>query len=161
MHVATHAAFNPGATDRSYIQFWEEQLKLEEITDLGLSELELLILSACTTALGSRDAELGFAGLATATGVEASIGSLWSVSDLGTMALMAEFYEQLQANPMRFAALQQAQISMLQGSTRIENNRLITHRGSVPIPPALVGQDIDLSHPFFWSSFTLVGNPWW
>jgi len=161
MHVATHAAFNRGAADRSYVQFWQEQLKLEDITNLGLEDLELLILSACTTALGSREAELGFAGLAAATGVEASIGSLWNVSDLGTMALMAEFYEQLREDPLRFAALQQAQLSLLNGNTRIENNRLLTQNGSVPIPTTLVEQDVDFRHPFFWSGFTLVGNPWW
>ncbi|MEO1622893.1 MAG: CHAT domain-containing protein, partial [Cyanobacteria bacterium J06632_3] len=120
VHVATHAEFNPGALDRSFIQFWDEQLTLEGLGELGLQDLELLILSACTTALGSRDAELGFAGLAAAAGVEASIGSLWNVSDMGTMALMAEFYEQLRGNPLRASALRQAQLSLLQGNTRIE-----------------------------------------
>lgn len=162
MHVATHAFFNPGSIDHSYIQFWEEQLNLEDLDALDLQDLELLILSACTTAIGSREAELGFAGLAAATGVESSIGSLWNVSDVGTMALMAEFYEQLKENPLRAVALQEAQRSLLQGNTRVERNRLITQSGETPLPDDLTARrDIDLSHPFFWSGFTLVGNPWW
>ena len=162
MHVATHAAFNPGALDRSYIQFWDEQLTLDGLDSLGLEGLELLILSACTTAAGSREAELGFAGLAAVTGVEASIGSLWQISDIGTMALMAEFYEQLQADPLRFSALRKAQLSLLRGDTRIEDNRLITQQGETPLPADLVSQgEAHFSHPFFWSGFTLVGNPWW
>ena len=81
---------------------------------------------------------------------------------MGTMALMAEFYAQLKGNPLRAIALQQAQRSLLQGSTRIENNRLLTQSGETPLPEGLTTQsEIDFSHPFFWSGFTLVGNPWW
>ncbi|MEO0769335.1 MAG: CHAT domain-containing protein, partial [Cyanobacteria bacterium J06649_4] len=162
MHVATHAEFNPGALDRSFIQFWDEQLTLDGLEDMGLQDLELLILSACTTALGSRDAELGFAGLAAATGVEASVGSLWNVSDMGTMALMAEFYEQLRNNPLRSSALRRAQLSLLGGNTRIEEGALLTQAGASDLPNDLVTQpEVTFSHPFFWSGFTLVGNPWW
>ena len=162
MHLATHAVFNPGALERSYVQLWNEQLTLNEISDLDLSGLEMLILSACATAMGSRDAELGFAGLASATGVEASIGSLWNVSDIGTMALMAEFYQHLRRDPLRFVALQQAQLAFLRGDTRLENNQLITQTGQSALPKGFVGEEpIIFSHPFFWSGFTLIGSPWW
>ena len=162
MHLATHAAFNPGALDRSYVQLWDEQLTLDEISNLDLTGLEMLILSACSTAMGSQDAELGFAGLAAATGVEASVGSLWNVSDTGTMALMAEFYEQLSQNPLRFAALQQAQLSLLKGETRLENNQLVTQKGENPLPANFANEGTTtFSHPFFWSGFTLIGSPWW
>ncbi|MEO1634769.1 MAG: CHAT domain-containing protein [Cyanobacteria bacterium J06631_9] len=166
LHLATHAEFNPGAINRSYIQFWEEQLTLDDISALTLEDLELLVLSACTTALGSHEAELGFAGLAAFTGAETAIGSIWNVSDVGTMALMANFYEQLRQNPLRGFALQQAQLSLLQGHTRIENNRLITQLGKHSVPQALTDGlveqgDISFEHPFFWSGFTLVGSPWW
>ena len=162
MHLATHAAFNPGALDRSYVQLWDEQLTLNNISKLDLSELEMLILSACATAVGNREAELGFAGLAAATGVEASMGSLWNVSDLGTMALMAEFYEQLQANPLRFSALQNAQLSLLKGDTRLEGGRLMTRTDEHILPDGFASEEtVTFSHPFFWSGFTLIGSPWW
>ncbi|MEO0704450.1 MAG: CHAT domain-containing protein [Cyanobacteria bacterium J06649_5] len=166
IHLATHAVFNAGSANTSYIQFWDEKLSLDELSSLGLTDLELLILSACATALGNREAELGFAGLAAAVGVESSIGSLWNVSDMGTMSLMAEFYEQLQHEPLRFSALQQAQLSLLRGSTRIEGNQLITQQGTTTLPQELTNQltqqeNVDFSHPFYWSSFTLIGNPWW
>ena len=162
MHLATHAAFNPGALDRSYVQLWDEQLTLNNISNLDLSELEMLILSACSTAVGSREAELGFAGLAAATGVESSMGSLWNVSDLGTMALMAEFYEQLQTDPLRFSALQNAQLSLLEEETRLEDGKLITRTDEHILPDGFVGEEtVTFSHPFFWSAFTLIGSPWW
>ncbi|MGB7084588.1 MAG: CHAT domain-containing protein, partial [Phormidesmis sp.] len=157
-----HVSFEPGAVDRSYIQFWDERLTLDNLSSLSLEDVELLILSACASALGSRDAELGFSGLAAVIGVEASLGSLWNVSDIGTMTLMAEFYAQLRNQPLRFSALQQAQLSLIRGDTRIENNTLITQTGAIPLPPGLVDlPQISFSHPFFWSAFTLVGNPWW
>ena len=162
VHLATHAAFNAGSLDRSYVQLWDEQLGLNEIAALDLDGLEMLILSACATAMGSRDAELGFAGLAAATGVEASMGSLWNVSDVGTMALMAEFYEQLRKDPLRVTALQQAQLSLLRNETRLENNNLVTQEGRNLLPQGFSGEEaVTFSHPFFWSGFTLIGSPWW
>ena len=57
--------------------------------------MNLLVLSACSTALGDEDAELGFAGLAVASGARSALASLWEVSDEGTLGLMTEFYRLL------------------------------------------------------------------
>jgi CHAT domain-containing protein len=54
--------------------------------------VDLLVLSACQTAIGDKEAELGFAGLAVQAGVKSVLASLWSVSDEGTLGLMTEFY---------------------------------------------------------------------
>ncbi|NET10159.1 MAG: CHAT domain-containing protein, partial [Symploca sp. SIO2B6] len=87
VHLATHAEFLPGAPERSYIQFWDTQLGLDNanVVDWDLPPLELLVLSACRTALGDDTAELGFAGLALKSGVKSAIASLWYVSDFGTL----------------------------------------------------------------------------
>lgn len=98
------------------------------------SDLELLILSACSTALSSPNAELGFAGLAAAAGVDATVGSLWQVSDIGTLALVSEFYARLESNDLRFEALRQAQLALLNGETRIKNGNLITSKGEIALP---------------------------
>ena len=162
IHLATHAEFNAGDLGSSYLQFWDDQLTLDDISKLGWDELELLILSACQTAISSPEAELGFAGLAAATGVESTIGSLWSVSDIGTLGLMSEFYGQLAQTPLRFEALRQAQMAMLRGETRLEQQQLQTERGEIDLPEEWdLPESADFSHPFYWSGFTLVGNPWW
>ncbi len=162
LHLATHGEFNAGDLGSSYLQFWDDQLTLDDISKLGWDELELLILSACQTAISSPEAELGFAGLAAATGVESTIGSLWSVSDIGTLGLMSEFYGQLAKTPLRFEALRQAQMAMLQGETRLTNQQLQTERGDIDLPEEWdLPESADFSHPFYWSGFTLVGNPWW
>ena len=163
LHLATHAIFNRRTPEDSYIHLWNEPLSMKEFSTLDWkeSDLEMLILSACFTAMGSRNAELGFAGLAAASGVDATVGSLWDVSDVGTLALMSEFYAQLEANNLRFESLRQAQLALLNGETRIENGNLVSSHGVVELPDEWnLPESATLDHPFFWSAFTMVGNPW-
>ncbi|NET37021.1 MAG: CHAT domain-containing protein [Cyanothece sp. SIO1E1] len=162
LHLATHARFNQGSPKASFIQFWDARLTLDQVKLLNLDQsLELLILSACTTALDSSAAELGFAGLAAATGVRASIGSLWNVSDIGTLALMSELYAQLKTAPSLGEAMRQAQLALLSGQVRIDGGKLLMSQGAVTLPMELRSPaTIPFIHPFYWSAFTLVGNPW-
>ena len=165
IHLATHAEFNPGDVDNSYIQLWNERLLLGDIHTLGLdySTVSLLVLSACRTALGDPEAEMGFAGLAVAAGVKSTLASLWSVSDVGTLALMSEFYEQLRDSQVKVEALRAAQLAMLNGDTRIDRGQLRSSRTNslTPLPPALYStESVSLSHPFYWSGFTMIGSPW-
>jgi filamentous hemagglutinin family protein len=162
LHLATHAEFNAGDLASSYLQFWDSQLTFDQIRSLGGDELELLILSACATAISSPQAELGFAGLASATGVESTIGSLWNVSDIGTLALMSEFYGHLSQSPLRVEALRRSQLSLLSGNTKLTHQSLSTTQGEIPLGSQL-GEtgETDFRHPFYWSGFSLVGNPWW
>lgn len=164
VHLATHAEFNPGEPDRSYIQLWNRRINLREMSSITWSNpaLHLLVLSACDTAIDSVDAELGFTGLAAASGVHSVMGSLWEVSDVGTLALMSEFYIQLQKSPTRAEALRRAQVALRKGTVRIENGTLVTSTIRVPLPPALQqhSEVRSFDHPFYWSAFALVGNPW-
>ncbi|OUC13285.1 MAG: hypothetical protein B0A82_17495 [Alkalinema sp. CACIAM 70d] len=163
VHLATHAAFNPGALSRSYIQFWDRKLTLDQLRSLNLDHppIDLLVLSACSTAVGNRDSELGFAGLAAAAGVRSALGSLWPVSDVGTLAFMSEFYGQLNHTFTRSAALQATQQAMQSGKVRIEQGNLITSYSRFPLPQTLLEQGItEFSHPYYWGAFTLIGNPW-
>ncbi|NES80933.1 MAG: CHAT domain-containing protein [Moorea sp. SIO2B7] len=120
-----------------------------------------MVLSACRTALGDEEAELGFAGLAIAAGVKSTLGSLWYVSDEGTLALMTRFYEELKQAPVKAEALRQAQLAMLRGEVRTTNGQILTRNGNINLPPNLANLGgAQLSHPYYWSAFTLIGNPW-
>jgi CHAT domain-containing protein len=162
VHFATHVEFSPGSVKQSYIQFWDTQVRLDEIKSLELHKppVQLLVLSACRTALGNPQAELGFAGLAVQSGAKAAIASLWSVNDGGTLALMSEFYQQLKVNPIKAEALRQTQIAMLKQRINLRNNPAI--RGNRSLPAGIVAtlDSRELSHPFYWAGFTLIGNPW-
>lgn len=164
VHLATHAEFNSGEPANSYIQFWgEEKLRLNDMAKLKLNQplVELLVLSACQTAVGDAEAELGFGGLAFQAGVKTALASLWLVSDTGTLALMNEFYRHLQDAPSKAEALKEAQIAMLKGQVRLENGELLASRGSMELPPELAAfPDETLSHPYYWASFVIIGSPW-
>ena len=54
--------------------------------------LDLIVLSACETAVGDEQTSMGLAGAAVQAGARSVIGSLWQVSDTGTAELMGEFY---------------------------------------------------------------------
>ncbi|MBE9128270.1 MULTISPECIES: CHAT domain-containing protein [unclassified Coleofasciculus] len=163
LHLATHGEFKSGKPENSYIQFWNSKLSLEKIRELGLNNppVELMVLSACRTALGDEKAELGFTGLAVQAGVKSALGSLWYVSDEATLGFMTTFYSYLKQAPIKAEALRQAQLAMIRGEVRIENGQLVTPNRTILLPPQLAElPDKELTHPYYWSAFTLVGNPW-
>lgn len=163
VHIASHSLFNPGAPENSYIQFSDRKLTLDQITDLKLDQpqVDLLVLSACQTAIGNKDAEFGFAGLAMQTGIKSALASLWSIDDAGTVALMSEFYQQLKLTPIKSAALRQAQINLLQGKVFIEGNSVRGIGVEVDLPDiSTEAAPQNFSHPFYWAGFTIIGNPW-
>jgi CHAT domain-containing protein len=163
IHLATHAEYLPGAARNSYIQLWDNQLRLDQIRQIGLNKpsVELLVLSACRTALGDENAEMGFAGSAVQAGAKTVLGSLWYVSDQGTLGLMTEFYTQLKQTPIKAEALRLSQLAMLKGEVRLQGGKLVTSRGSFPLPPELANQgDKYFTHPYYWSAFSIIGNPW-
>ncbi|NET73169.1 MAG: CHAT domain-containing protein, partial [Sphaerospermopsis sp. SIO1G2] len=165
IHLATHADFLSGAVDNSYIQLWENKLRLNQIRELGLNNppTEMLVLSACRSALGNEEAEIGFAGLAVLAGVKTSVASLWAVGDTGTAALMTKFYESLKDAPIRADALRQAQVAMAKGEVYLKDGQLqgIQEVGTLPFPQESIRQpNQSLAHPYYWAAFTMVGNPW-
>ncbi|HEY9833900.1 MAG TPA: CHAT domain-containing protein [Stenomitos sp.] len=163
IHLATHGEFRPGKPSNSYIQLSDTQLRLDQLRQLGWNQppVELLVLSACRTALGDEESELGFAGLSVLAGVKSSLASLWYVSDQGTLGLMTAFYEDLKTAPIKSEALRQAQLAMLKGQVRLEAGKLITPNLEIPLPPTLeeLGNQT-LEHPYYWSAFTMIGSPW-
>lgn len=163
LHLATHGEFQAGKIQNSYIQLWDERLQIDRLHQLKLNDspVELIVLSACKTAVGDEDAELGFAGFAYRAGVKSAMGSIWYVSDEGTLGLMTSFYRNLKTAPIKAEALRQAQVAMLTGKVRLQSGKLVTAGDKIDLPAGLVKLgDVNLAHPFYWAGFTIVGNPW-
>jgi CHAT domain-containing protein len=162
VHLATHAEFKAGKASNSYIQLWNSKLQLDRMESLNWRnpQVDLLVLSACRTALGDRDAELGFGGLAVKSGAKSALGSLWYVDDGGTLALMSEFYHQLRGATTKAEALQLAQQAIMSGKVRLENGQLVTTGSQLNLPANLQQANQNFSHPYYWSSFTIIGSPW-
>ncbi|MDB5454344.1 MAG: hypothetical protein JWO33_2922 [Caulobacteraceae bacterium] len=138
LHVATHAAFN-GRSDRSFIVADGEAIPMADLRGLIMAnrargdELDLLVLSACETAVGDDQASMGLAGAAVQSGAQSALASLWQVNDLGTLELMKGFYSGYRGGLGKAEALREAQL------------KLIAAGG-------------DLAQPGIWAAFTLLGG---
>jgi CHAT domain-containing protein/tetratricopeptide (TPR) repeat protein len=102
-----------------------------EIAHMDLSNTDLVVLSACETALGELQGNEGVIGLQRAfklAGVKQILVSLWSVYDEPTMELMTLFYRNWLSGQSTREALRNAQINM----------------------------KIKYPEPYFWAAFVLV-----
>jgi CHAT domain-containing protein len=139
VHLATHGQFSSSADD-TFILSWDSHISVKDFDDLLRTQqgtrtepIELLVLSACTTAKGDERAALGLAGVAVRAGTRSTLASLWVVSDEATALLMTTFYEELTKNH----------------ATKAESLRLAQLR---------ILQDQEFTHPYYWAPFVLVGN---
>ena len=120
LHLATHASFN-GRSDRAFIVANGEVILLSELRQILSAnrtrgdELDLLVLSACETAVGDDEASMGLAGAAVQAGAKSAIASLWPVNDVGTAELMKNFYELYRSGRSKSAALREAQLKLIDG----------------------------------------------
>lgn len=141
-----------------------ERVSLREVQETWvLTNVDLVVLSACETGLGSQlgngEEILGFGYLMQNAGARATIASLWQVNDGGTQSLMNAFYAGLQTGKMSKAeALRQAQIALINGNyTALGDQRGL---GAVERINTNLPSDVKtrLSHPFYWAPFILIGN---
>ncbi|HYK21738.1 MAG TPA: CHAT domain-containing protein, partial [Pyrinomonadaceae bacterium] len=145
IHFATHGLLNSEQPELSgillstYDESGKRQngfLQLHDIYNLKLSA-DLVVLSACETALGKDIRGEGLLGLTRGfmyAGVPRVIASLWQVDDAATAELMETFYKAMLTEGKRPAeALRIAQMRMWQ-------------------------QHNQWSSPYYWAAFTLQGE---
>lgn len=98
-------------------------LTAEEAQQLDLEGTDLVVLSACETALGAPLKGEGMMGLQRAfqvAGASALVSSLWQVDDAATSVLMEEFYANLwQRKLPKLEALRQAQRAVRREPERV------------------------------------------
>jgi CHAT domain-containing protein len=139
IHLATHSQFSSKA-EETFLLTWDGRVNVKDLDQLlqsrnqnNINPIELLVLSACQTATGDKQAALGLAGFAVRSGARSTLATLWSVRDESTAELMAEFYQALaQTEVSKAEALRQAQLVLL-------------HKAPY-------------EHPFYWAPFVLIGN---
>lgn len=108
-------------------------LSYGEIWKLPLRSTEMVVLSACETALGGvSGTEAGVFIEAFRTMTNSVAASLWSVDDFATRELMVEFYKNLAAGQTRSASMRVAQMKLL--------------------------RDGRTKNPLFWAAFVLYGD---
>ncbi len=163
VHLATHASIVP-QSGNSFIVFGNGQAtSLSEIENWTLDNVDLVVLSACETALGGKFGKNGEEVLGLGyqftrkDKAKAAIASLWQVDDGGTQALMTVFYKALKQQKTKTAALQIAQQALIRG----EFQSLGITRSDIEVQSTRTGQPIpaaQLSHPYYWAPFILIGN---
>jgi CHAT domain-containing protein len=142
VHIAVHGIYEPRDPQFSRIALAPDKdhdgnLEVHEIlSDLDLSGVNLVVLSACETARGERSGGDEVTGLTRAflhAGSPAVISTLWNIHDDASAVLMEDFYRRLLAGAPTAEALRQAQLGLL------HNPRY--------------------SDPYFWAAFNLTGDP--
>ncbi len=76
---------------------------------------------------------------------------------------MSEFYRHLDGSPIKAGALRKAQLAMIQGNVEHIETQLNASQSNPEITLPLRASSLsslDLSHPYYWSAFTLVAIPW-
>lgn len=145
VHLATRGVLNRHNPLFSYVELYPQserdgRLEVHEVLHSNLSA-ELVVLSACQTALGSGsvgDVPSGddWVGLVRAflhAGADNVIATLWPVDDQRTAELVGMFYRRVAAGDSYWRALAQAK-------------------------RVAIGRD-DLAHPYYWAGFVLTGSP--
>jgi CHAT domain-containing protein/tetratricopeptide (TPR) repeat protein len=129
-----------------------------EVSEMQLPRLQLVVLSACETGLGTAAAGEGLLGLQRAfqvAGARTAVASLWSVDDRATQAMMAEFYKHAwdEKSPLSKAeALRRAQLALLKGTIADGKLRGLGKKGE-----KLPKGEVRLP-PLYWAAFVLSGD---
>ena len=172
VHIASHFRLG-GDSKNSFLLLGDGNvLTLEQISDspeMTFEDVELVTLSACNTAFGEDSTGKEVDSLATfieLRGAKAVIASLWAVADDSTQLLMGEFYRLGKENPdlNKAEALRQAQKSMLEGKLKPSVGRnqkraeIVDKENNAKAPRFNYDAKKPFAHPYYWSSFVLIGN---
>lgn len=144
VHFATHGIVNSRLPELSSIvlSLFDENgksreglLRLNDVYNLQLSA-DLVVMSACETALGKEINGEGIVGLTRGfmfAGAKSVMASLWKVDDRATADLMGEFYRKMLKEGLSpAAALRASQTAMIRQKST--------------------------ANPYYWAAFTIQGD---
>jgi CHAT domain-containing protein len=121
IHLAIHGKANPKSPDRAALIFRPDPpqddglLEPREILALHLNA-DLVVLSACDTAVGHLQGEEGIENLARtflAVGAKSVVSTLWEIDDTYSLFLMKRFYTHLREGMTEATALALSQNDVL------------------------------------------------
>ncbi len=115
LHLATHASFS-FVRERAFIETGTQTISLnqfESILKQRRSPLQILVLSACQTAVGDRYSALGLLGVGLRNNIDVVVGSFWEVGDSSTSEQMKKLYELWKQGASLPEALRQVQLGLI------------------------------------------------
>jgi CHAT domain-containing protein len=143
IHFATHGMANSNDPDYSLLAFTEVEDDQENeflyVSDLYNLELnaEMVVLSACETALGKNFRGEGIMSLAKGfsyAGAKSIFTTLWSVNDQSTYNIIQAYYVYLQQGMDKDEALHLSKLDYIKNASDFT------------------------AHPFLWSPYILIGD---
>ena len=173
VHIASHFSFDRGDFNESFLLLGKGKLTVGQMDKkLNLfSNVDLLTLSACDTAVGNANGKEieGFAYIAQSLGAKSVLASLWQIADTGTDELMIRFYKLRKENPQmpKGEAFRQAQLAMLGGKDLMTSGDSTENRSGVfsvegqtklELPKFKEDNKKPFAHPHYWAAFVLIGN---
>lgn len=149
VHFATHAVIDMASPRDSYLVLAPDtdddgRLSLWQIANGPRLQADLVVLSACSTAVGPHYAGEGVLGLSKAfslAGANGVAASLWPVADDSTTVLMQHFYQGLAADQPAAVSLRQAQLQLLNEAPGWLARTLFRQQ--------------DYRHPYYWAPFVV------
>jgi len=158
---------DPDRSDDTTAQDTDGEITAEQIARTWELDADLVVLSACQSALGrvaGGEGYLGFTQPLLAKGARSLVLSLWKVDDRATSLLMQRFYQNLLAKhkdgkaPMPKAeALSEAkawlrtQSAAAGSTTRSESRTSLKGQAQAAVTT--------FDHPYYWAAFILIGDP--
>merc|ERR1711965_1188044 len=116
--------------------------------------LELIVFSACRTALGDANAELGFSGLALQAGARSAVGTLWYVDDVVTSAYFVQMYNYLDQGIPKAEAMQLTRQAFVRNLVRLDGDQVLGINDRPLLSNLTPSQQrrvrAGVNNPFFW-----------
>ncbi len=169
VHIASHFSLNPGDDKDSFLLLGggeQKKFTVENLRSVSLTDVELLVLSACNTATpGGEKANgveiEGFGAVAQKQGAKAVMATLWPVADESTRDMMVRFYQLYDKTDLTKAeAMRRAQMEMLH--SKVSPTATCNTRAEIAgaTNPAQYKCDpkAPYAHPYYWAPFVLFGN---
>ena len=136
LHLAAHGAVRSDVPNSSFIELADGLLHPVDILALSLAHCRLVVLSACESGLGKSragDDQLGLVRACGLAGADATLATLWPVSDGASQVFMENFYTRLAAGETPANSLRSTQLLFISGAA-----------GGIQ------------RHPYYWAGFQLV-----
>lgn len=131
-------------------------LSAKEICELDLSNVELVVLSACQTAKGDvmDDGTAGLVRGLKSAGAKSILATLWSINDNSTLLFMKEFYKQLSSGKTPYEAMRYAQNSLMKTKYFVYRRKLSAK--TLASDREMSKEELNYNKPYHYAPFILI-----
>ncbi len=162
IHISTHSYEDQEGTGQSGLVFaGGEKLSVQKISQMNLSETNLVVLSACGVKEGEgvySDIGSGIRRAFINAGARHIILNLWKTDDYAAEIFMKYFYDKYIVNGLELKeALREAKYFIRTSSAGVLRNSSYLDKNIDSIVKSMKENEIPYEHPYYWAGFIVVG----